>query len=155
MSAYFSYCKTEKDIKSEYRRLAFIHHPDKGGRVNAFLNLKEQYERSMAAIGQFHQRSAYTYTPNDWPSSFSPTYEYRTVINVHRIHLKSLIKKIRRVIKAGEIHDFATTKIFIKKNYYGRWNMRVKLVLKLECDNRIWLEHKIRMLKMYINDNYY
>jgi hypothetical protein len=41
---YFINCKTEAEAKTEYRRLAMIHHPDKGGEHETFLKITDQYK---------------------------------------------------------------------------------------------------------------
>lgn len=42
---YFANCKTLEELKKEYRRLAMIHHPDRGGSVDAMKEINVEYEK--------------------------------------------------------------------------------------------------------------
>jgi hypothetical protein len=37
----FHHCKTIEDLKTEYRRLAKLHHPDKGGNPGTFSRIEQ------------------------------------------------------------------------------------------------------------------
>jgi DnaJ family protein A protein 2 len=40
---------SEEDVKMAWRRLASIHHPDKGGDPATFVKLRQSYEQALAA----------------------------------------------------------------------------------------------------------
>ena len=44
MKNFFENCRTLDELKSEYRRLARIHHPDVGGDVATMQEINRQYE---------------------------------------------------------------------------------------------------------------
>jgi hypothetical protein len=48
---YFSNCQTVAEIKSEYRRLALLHHPDRGGDTETMKQINRQYK---VALEQSH-----------------------------------------------------------------------------------------------------
>ena len=41
---YFAQCKTLDDLKKEFRRLAMIHHPDRGGDVETMKEINNEYD---------------------------------------------------------------------------------------------------------------
>jgi hypothetical protein len=46
---YFSHCKTVEEIKSEYRRLAMLHHPDRGGSTATMQAINAEYTAALKA----------------------------------------------------------------------------------------------------------
>lgn len=50
MSAYFSTCTTRAELKAEYRRLAMLHHPDRGGSIAHMQAINAEYERLFARL---------------------------------------------------------------------------------------------------------
>jgi len=42
---YFKGIETLDDLRKEYHRLAFLHHPDKGGVTAVMQNINDQYDR--------------------------------------------------------------------------------------------------------------
>lgn len=43
---YFANCKNLEELKKEYRRLAFIHHPDRGGDHETMKAINSEYEKA-------------------------------------------------------------------------------------------------------------
>jgi len=54
---------TEAEIKGAYRRLAMLHHPDRGGSAQKFIELTAAYEFCVENIGQPFTRSTAKSTP--------------------------------------------------------------------------------------------
>jgi len=49
----FAHCTTVEEIKKEYRRLALLHHPDRGGSTAMMQQINEEYHAALArANGQ-------------------------------------------------------------------------------------------------------
>ena len=55
---FFANCKTVNEIKQEYRRLCFIHHPDIGGDTATMQRLNDEYHEALRNVdGQTSQGS--------------------------------------------------------------------------------------------------
>lgn len=50
MSRYFDECKTPEQVKTRWRRLASIHHPDHGGNEATFNRIKAAYDIAMVEV---------------------------------------------------------------------------------------------------------
>ena len=46
---WFKNCKTQEEVKNEYRRLCFIHHPDRGGDTSTMQDINAQYAQASNA----------------------------------------------------------------------------------------------------------
>ena len=66
---WFAGCKTQEEIKKEYRRLCFIHHPDKGGETSVMQEINAEYARASANATRREQP--------DWTEA-----QYRTAATV-------------------------------------------------------------------------
>ena len=51
---YFSKCKTLEQLKSEYKKLAFWFHPDRGGDTATMQEINNQYERMFERVKNIH-----------------------------------------------------------------------------------------------------
>lgn len=47
---YFSNSHTIEDIKTQYRRMAMVLHPDTGGSHGSFIDLNEQYNQALRSV---------------------------------------------------------------------------------------------------------
>lgn len=47
MNSYFAKCATVAEVKSEYRRLAMLHHPDRGGDTATMQEVNAQYHATL------------------------------------------------------------------------------------------------------------
>jgi hypothetical protein len=68
MSAkYFSTCRTVAEIKKEYKRLAMLHHPDRGGDTATMQAINAEYTAALrrsdgeTSIGEDKREHTYTY----------------------------------------------------------------------------------------------
>ena len=53
---FFKNITTLEELKSEYRKLAMIHHPDRGGKTNDFQDLQNEYEKLFEEVKDFHRK---------------------------------------------------------------------------------------------------
>ena len=51
--AYFTEVKKKKNLKSKYRRLLLINHPDKGGKLDKMQAINEEYNMLKCTFGIF------------------------------------------------------------------------------------------------------
>jgi hypothetical protein len=56
MINYFSNCHTQEEAKAEYRRLALIHHPDRGGDLRTMQDINAQYAAFIATHAKTTER---------------------------------------------------------------------------------------------------
>lgn len=49
---YFQNCDTLEKIKAEYRRLALLHHPDRGGNHNVMVEINRTYETALQSLNK-------------------------------------------------------------------------------------------------------
>ncbi|CAG8772189.1 18209_t:CDS:2, partial [Cetraspora pellucida] len=54
---------TPKEITNAYRKLALIHHPDKGGSNEKFQEISEAYENLMKEVSKSKPRREFKFTP--------------------------------------------------------------------------------------------
>ena len=52
---HFNNCKTYEELKQEYKRLAMIHHPDKGGSTAAMQEINNSYEEAFKILKDIHR----------------------------------------------------------------------------------------------------
>jgi len=69
---------SQEDIKKAYRKLAMVHHPDRGGDASKLTSINEAYE----VIGDVNKRAEYDnpqarFNSNNWEDIFSPGGWYR------------------------------------------------------------------------------
>lgn len=50
---YFTDVKEKQDLKSKYRKLSFLNHPDKGGRLEKMQAINEEYNLLKHTFGMF------------------------------------------------------------------------------------------------------
>ncbi|PLX18920.1 MAG: hypothetical protein C0597_05740 [Marinilabiliales bacterium] len=50
---YFTDVKEKTDLKSKYRRLSFLSHPDKGGQLDKMQAINEEYNMLKSTFGKF------------------------------------------------------------------------------------------------------
>lgn len=55
---YFTNCKNLEELKKEYRRLAMIHHPDRGGDVEIMKEINNEYDTMFPVLKLKHNQSA-------------------------------------------------------------------------------------------------
>lgn len=58
MTNYFAQCQTLEQLKAEYRKLAFIHHPDKGGDLEEMKRLNNAYDYMFTQLKDKHNADA-------------------------------------------------------------------------------------------------
>jgi len=53
--AYFNEVRTAEQLKSEYKRLVLMYHPDRGGTEEDFKQIQVEYERLLRRVGNVHE----------------------------------------------------------------------------------------------------
>jgi len=60
---FFKNVKTVEELKKQYKKLAFIHHPDKGGKIEDMQQVNNEYDTLYKKIGNIHEsENGNTYT---------------------------------------------------------------------------------------------
>lgn len=63
---FFNTCKTIEDVKETYRKLAFLHHPDRGGDIETMKQVNNEYEIAFNKYKNIHRNAKNeTYTSKD------------------------------------------------------------------------------------------
>ena len=55
---YFAQCKNLEELKKEFRRLAMIHHPDRGGDVETMKQINADHDAAFEILKKRHNESA-------------------------------------------------------------------------------------------------
>lgn len=55
---YFNACKTLDELKKEYRRLAMLHHPDRGGNLETMKAINDEHDRVFEILKAQHNATA-------------------------------------------------------------------------------------------------
>lgn len=90
---YFSQFKTVEAVKAEYRRLAMIHHPDRGGSTEVMQEINAQYKRALAACDgqktedEHGKEHTYHYQENVEQSVMDALFKILAIKMVAEIHL--------------------------------------------------------------------
>lgn len=73
MKNYFENCKTLEELKAEYKKLALIHHPDRGGDTATMQAINAAFEQAHARLKDTHATKdgeTYTKETNEAPAEF-------------------------------------------------------------------------------------
>lgn len=63
MTTYFKKCTTLEELKAEYKRLALMHHPDRGGDLETMKAINAEYDMCFPRLKDIHKtREGQTYT---------------------------------------------------------------------------------------------
>lgn len=58
---YFTNCRTLEELKKEYRRLTFLHHPDRGGDTATMAAINSEYDEVFPRLKDQHNAAADEY----------------------------------------------------------------------------------------------
>jgi len=61
MKDYFEHVHTVEEIKKKYRRLAMLHHPDRGGSVDIMQEINRQYQEALRLCDRQTNDEGFTY----------------------------------------------------------------------------------------------
>lgn len=70
---YFNHCTTLEELKAEYKKLVFKHHPDRGGNTAIMQEINNQYENTFAKLKNTHRNATgetYQKETNEAPADF-------------------------------------------------------------------------------------
>jgi hypothetical protein len=73
---YFNECETIEDVKREFRRLAMIHHPDRGGSTAEMQQINNDYEKAIRSAKTGKKAST-----DEWIKDQEMQSAYRDIIN--------------------------------------------------------------------------
>lgn len=80
MLKFFKDCKTIEDVKETYRKLAFLHHPDKGGNIETMKAVNNEYEIAFKQFKNIHRTAAgETYTSKE--ENTETATDFKDIIN--------------------------------------------------------------------------
>ena len=74
---YFTNCKTLNELKSEYRRLVMIHHPDRGGDPEIMKQINNDHDERFEQL-----KAGYNATADDNHKCAETPEEFRDILNV-------------------------------------------------------------------------
>lgn len=127
---YFGNCKSLDDLKNLYRKLAFIHHPDKGGSVEEMQDINEEFSLSFA-IFKHNQKSSFAESAQGFSSSVYAEYKFTGDRYDPSLHIKDITKIMRDYVK----YVYPTYKFSIRMEHYS--SIEISLV---EAPQNIFVE---------------
>lgn len=72
---YFENCTTLDELKKEYRRLAFLHHPDRGGDLETMKVINDAHDKRFEQLKKSHNESA-----DEYHQTTETAEEFRAII---------------------------------------------------------------------------
>lgn len=80
MYKFFEEVKSVEDLREQYKKLVFKHHPDKGGKKEDFQNLQKEYDELFKRYGNVHRKKdGTTYTTEEPADGIAD--EFKDIIN--------------------------------------------------------------------------
>ncbi|MGN1053276.1 MAG: molecular chaperone DnaJ [Candidatus Scatosoma sp.] len=77
---FFQNVKTIEELKAQYKKLAFEHHPDRGGNVEDMQRINAEYDELFKTVRNVHQAAdGKTYTKKEEPADVPDN--FRKIIN--------------------------------------------------------------------------
>lgn len=101
---YFAQCKNLEELKKEFRRLAMIHHPDRGGNVETMKEINNEYDMMFPVLKLKHNQSAAEPTHETAESTrneFYTQYGFKGRNYDSNLSTKDIAQKIREYVKAA------------------------------------------------------
>lgn len=74
---YFRNCKTLDELKAEYRRLAMLHHPDRGGDLETMKRINIEHDRIFEILKARHNETA-----DEYHQTTETAAEFRDILSV-------------------------------------------------------------------------
>lgn len=101
---YFVNCKSLEELKKEFRRLAMIHHPDRGGDVEVMKAINNEYDALFPALKLKHNQAAAEPTHETAESTRNEFYTQNGFKGRNydsNLSTKDIAQKIREHVKAA------------------------------------------------------
>lgn len=101
---YFTNCKNLEELKKEFRRLAMIHHPDRGGDQETMKAINNEYDVVFPALKLKHNQAAAEPTHETAESTrneFYTQYGFKGRNYDSNLSTKDIAQKIREYVKAA------------------------------------------------------
>lgn len=128
MLKFFNTCKTIEDVKETYRKLAFIHHPDKGGNIETMKEVNNEYEK------------AFNYFKNIHRNAQGETYEKTETDNTETAaDFREIIEKI--INFEGVKIELIGCWLWISGNTYAYKNQLKEIGFKWCNNKKMWSWH--------------
>lgn len=125
---WFNNPTTLEELKKEYKKLVFKHHPDKGGRTEDMQEINAEYDRLFARLKNVHKSaSGETYTTKE-ETKETPE-QFKTILE-KLIHLEAI-----------EI-EICGSWLWITGNTYPNRNILKELHFKYSKNKNAWYWHE-------------
>lgn len=101
---YFAQCKNLEELKKEFRRLAMIHHPDRGGDVETMKEINNEYDMMFPVLKLKHNQSAAEPTHETAESTrneFYTQYGFKGRNYDSNLSTKDIAQRIREYVKTS------------------------------------------------------
>lgn len=101
---YFVNCKNLEELKKEFRRLAMIHHPDRGGDVETMKEINNEYDMMFPVLKLKHNQSAAEPTHETAESTrneFYTQYGFKGRNYDSNLSTKDIAQRIREYVKTS------------------------------------------------------
>ena len=101
---YFTNCGSLEELKKEFRRLAMIHHPDRGGDVEVMKAINNEYDALFPVLKLKHNQTAAEpthETAESTRSEFYTQYGFKGRNYDRNLSTKDIAQKIREYVKAA------------------------------------------------------
>ena len=141
MEAYFYNFRNVNDLKTEYRRLSKIHHPDKGGDLILMKEINCQYELAKKNI-------------NDYRCDYFEIYQLNIDIELLKIKAKIVYNNCKSDIiesKCNVTFEIIKDTIFVYGNTFLLKDELKKNKFRWFPDFKCWTYNENRNFKSYLN----
>lgn len=101
---YFAQCKNLEELKKEFRRLAMIHHPDRGGDVETMKEINNEYDMMFPVLKLKYNQSAAEPTHETAESTrneFYTQYGFKGRNYDSNLSTKDIAQRIREYVKTS------------------------------------------------------
>lgn len=112
---YFNSCKTLEELKKEFRRLAMLHHPDRGGDVETMKQINAEYDIIFPALKARYNATAAEptretaqstrsefYTANGWKGeNYSSSLSLKEIAQLVRAYVKEFYPDFRFSVRTA------------------------------------------------------
>ncbi len=86
---WFINCKTLEDLKAEYKKLVFKHHPDRGGDTATMQEINNEYDEMFKKVKNIHRKKdgeTYEKENAEQPNEFRDTIE--KLVKMNGVHIE-------------------------------------------------------------------
>lgn len=113
---YFTNCRTLDELKKEYRRLAMLHHPDRGGDTETMKAINNEYDAVFPAFRLAYNKTAETPT-NETAESTRSEFYTQNGWKGSRYDSSRSLKEIAEAVRKFVKEQFPTYKFSVRTHY--------------------------------------